>query len=141
MLIDAARGREFLADGLNAALSVHAADFDLSRLSTHFLLFPSILSNVESLSIESTSKTLQAKSEPIYELLDQVVKYMQLLFCTCICSFGKTLLQRFTPNENLCAKPHLTLHVHKERTATHNLEDVTKEFVTRTAERTATFGL
>ncbi|XP_049526053.1 uncharacterized protein LOC125946597 [Dermacentor silvarum] len=148
-LIDAARGRQLLADDhRNAALGVHAADFDVSCLSPQFLLILSILSNVESLSIESISKTLQAKSEQIDELLNQVVKQMQLFSVSvytasaersfsALCRI-KTYLRDHMTQRRLT---HLTLHVHKERTAKLNLEDVIKEFVTRAPERTATFGL
>lgn len=47
--------------------------------SAQFLLLPTLLSNLDSLTIDFILRTLQAKSDEIRDLLDQVVKYMKLL--------------------------------------------------------------
>ena len=78
-LINAAGGRQFTTGDLKEALGVHACDFDLARLSAQLLLLPALLCNLGSLTIDAILRTLQAKSDEIRDLLDQVVKYMQLL--------------------------------------------------------------
>ncbi|XP_077554221.1 zinc finger MYM-type protein 1-like isoform X3 [Haemaphysalis longicornis] len=149
ILASAAKGTQFTADGLKASLGVHAVDFDLCRLSAQFLLLPTLLHDADSTTSLGILKMLQSKPENIRELMDQVVRYVQLLLSIPASvasgerSFSalrrvKTYLRNRMTQKRLSHL--LILNIHKERTAALRLEDIIKEFVSRTAERVATFG-
>ncbi|CAN7980597.1 unnamed protein product [Ixodes pacificus] len=149
ILISAAGGLQFTADKLETALGVHAVDFDLCRLSAQFLLLPTLVRNAGSIATLNILEVLQKGSENIRLLLDQVVRYVQLLLSVPASaasgerSFSglrrvKTYLRNRMTQRRLSHL--LILHMHKERTSALNLEDVIREFVSRTAERAATFG-
>lgn len=128
---------------------MHAVDFDLCRLSAQFLLLPTLLHDADSTTSLGILKMLQSKPENIRELMDQVVRYVQLLLSIPASvasgerSFSalrrvKTYLRNRMTQKRLSHL--LILNIHKERTAALRLEDIIKEFVSRTAERVATFG-
>ncbi|XP_029833870.3 uncharacterized protein LOC115318299 [Ixodes scapularis] len=141
-LFNAAGGRQFTTDELKEALAVHAC--------AQLLLSPDLLCNLDSLTIDAIFRTLQAKSDEIRDLLDQVVKYTKLLYSvpasvaseerslSALCRIKTYLRSRMSQGRLTLL---LILHIQKGRTAELNLDDIIKEFVSRTAERMATFGL
>lgn len=148
-LKDAARRKLFTADDLREALGDHAADFQLCRLSAQFVLLAPLLSHLDTITVQSIVQVLQEKAESVCELLDQVVKYLYLLLPVPASaasgerSFSalrhiKTYLRSRMTQGRLTHL--LLLHVHKERAAAPGLDDIIREFLGRTAERTATFG-
>uniref|UniRef100_V5HGZ2 Uncharacterized protein n=1 Tax=Ixodes ricinus TaxID=34613 RepID=V5HGZ2_IXORI len=149
-LINSAGGRQFTTDDLKEALGVHACDLDLARLSAQLLLSRALLCNLDSLTIDAILSTLKAKSDGILDIPDQVVKYTKLLHSVpasvalgkrsfCALRRIKTYLRSRMSQGRLT---HLLIfHIQKGRTGELNLDDIIKEFVSRTAERTATFGL
>ncbi|XP_040069180.1 uncharacterized protein LOC115329276 [Ixodes scapularis] len=149
-LNNAAVRRQFTTDDLKEALGVRALDFDLARFSAQLLILPALLCSLDSLTIDTILRTLQAKSEEIRELLNQVVKYTKLLHSVpaSVASGERSFsaLRRIrTYLRSLMSQGRLIhlliLHIQKERTAELNLDDIIKKFFFRTAERTATFGL
>ncbi|KAG0432304.1 hypothetical protein HPB47_020971 [Ixodes persulcatus] len=70
---DAAEGRYFAADDLKDLLGVRAADFDISRLSAQLVLLPAAPA-------ERILQILQGKSADLQEMMDEVVRYLQLVF-------------------------------------------------------------
>ncbi|XP_077499735.1 uncharacterized protein LOC144110590 [Amblyomma americanum] len=150
ILTDAAGGRNFAAHDLNELLGAHAADFDTSRLSAQLVLLPTLLRNQGPAASERILQILQGKSADMREMMDQVVRYLQLVFSVPASaasgerSFSalrrvKTFLRSRMTQRRLTHL--LLLHVHKRRAADLQLDVIMKEFVSRTAERTATFGL
>ncbi|XP_077523073.1 uncharacterized protein LOC144133880 [Amblyomma americanum] len=149
ILTSAAGVSRYTADQLEAALGVHAVDFDLCRISAQFMLLSTLLNGADSTATRGILEILQRESQNIRELTDQVVRYVQLLFFIPASvasgerSFGvlrriKTYLRSRTTQKRLSHL--LILHIHKERTALLSLDDVIREFVCRTAGRAATFG-
>ncbi|CAN7983570.1 unnamed protein product [Ixodes hexagonus] len=146
---DAAEGRYFAADDLKDLLGVHAADFDISRLSAQLVLLPTLLRDEGPAASERILQILQGKSADLQEMMDQVVRYLQLVFSVPASaasgerSFSalrrvKTFLRNRMTQRRLTHL--LLLHVHKKRAAELQLDAVMREFVCRTAERTSTFG-
>ncbi|XP_077499466.1 uncharacterized protein LOC144110444 [Amblyomma americanum] len=143
ILTSAAGGSQHTADELEAALGVHAVDFDLCRLSAQFMLLSTILNSADSTTTLGILEILQRESQNILELMDQVVRYVQLLFSIPASvasgerSFSalrriKTYLRNRTTQKRLSHV--LILHIHREKTALLSLDDVIREFVSRTAE-------
>ncbi|KAH9371871.1 hypothetical protein HPB48_012978 [Haemaphysalis longicornis] len=146
---DAAEGRYFAADDLKDLLGVHAADFDISRLSAQLVLLPTLLCDEGPATSERILQILQGKSADLREMMGQVVRYLQLVFSVPASaasgerSFSalrrvKTFLRNRMTQRRLTHL--LLLHVHKKRAAELQLDAVMREFVCRTAERTSTFG-
>ncbi|KAH7966797.1 hypothetical protein HPB49_019603 [Dermacentor silvarum] len=80
ILTDAAEGRKFAAHDLNELLGVHAADFDIRRLSAHVVLPPTLLRDKRPAASERISRILQRKSADMRKMMDEVVRYLQLVF-------------------------------------------------------------
>ncbi|XP_077486729.1 uncharacterized protein LOC144098037 [Amblyomma americanum] len=149
ILTSAAGGSRYTADELEAALGVHAVDFDLCRLSAQFILLSTLINGSDSTATLVILEILQRESQNIRELMHQVVRYVQLLFSIPASvafrerSFSalrriKTYLRSRTTQKRLSHL--LILHIHKERTALLNLDGIIRELVSRAAERAATFG-
>ncbi|XP_077491949.1 uncharacterized protein LOC144102594 [Amblyomma americanum] len=126
------------------------ANFDTSRLSAQLVLLPTLLRDQGPAASERILQILQGKSADMREMMDQVVRYLQLMFSVPASaasgerSFSalrrvKTFLRNRMTQRRLTHL--LLLHVHKRRAADLQLDVIMKEFVSRTAERTATFGL
>ncbi|KAH7949747.1 hypothetical protein HPB49_014964 [Dermacentor silvarum] len=80
ILTDAAEGQNFAANDLNELLAAHAADFDISRLSAQLVLFLTLLRD-EGLAVsERILQILQGKSADMHKMMDQFVRYLQLVF-------------------------------------------------------------
>ncbi|KAH9361306.1 hypothetical protein HPB48_006868 [Haemaphysalis longicornis] len=149
ILASAAGGTQFTANGLKAALGVHTVGFDLCRLSAQFLLLPTLLHDADSTTSLGILKRLQSKPENIRELMDQVVRYVQLLLSvpssvpsgersfSAVCRVKTYLRNRMTQKR---LSHHLISHMHKERTAALRVKDIINEFVSGTAELVAAFG-
>ncbi|XP_077507912.1 uncharacterized protein LOC144119056 [Amblyomma americanum] len=149
ILTSAAVCSRYTADELEAALGVHAANFDLCRLSAQFMLLSTLLNGADSTTTLGILEILQRESQNIRELMDQVVRYAQLLFSipASVASGERSfsaLRRIITYLRNRMTQKRLShlliSHIHKERMALLCLDDVIREFVSRTAERAATFG-
>lgn len=81
-LTNAARGQAYAPDELQKNLGTHGDDFMLPRLSVELTLLPSLLSKVDTATVESIIHVPQKKSEGVLEIFDQVMKYLQLLLST-----------------------------------------------------------
>ncbi|XP_077503184.1 uncharacterized protein LOC144113750 [Amblyomma americanum] len=149
ILNSAAGGSRYTADELEAALGDHAVDFDLCRLSAQFMLLSALLNGADSATTLGILEILQRESQNIRELMDQVVRYVQLRFsipasvaseerCFSALRRIKTYLRNRTTQKR--SSHLLILHIHKERTALLSSDDIIREFVSRTGERAATFG-
>lgn len=148
-LTNAASGQDYTPDEFRKNLGRHADDFALSRLSAQFMLLSPLLSEVDTVTVESIIDVLQKKSEGVREIFDEVIKYLQLLLSIPASvasgerSFSalrriKTYLRSRMTQSRLAHL--LLLHVHTGRTSEVVLDDIISEFVNRTTERTATFG-
>lgn len=148
-LINAAKGQEYTPDELRKNLGRHTDDFALPRLSAQFMLLSPLLSEVNTVTVESIIDVLQKKSEGVREIFDEVIKYLQLLLSipasvasgehsfSALRRIKMYLRSRMTQSR---LTHLLLLHVHKGRTSEVVLDDIINEFVNRTTERTATFG-
>ncbi|KAH7978921.1 hypothetical protein HPB49_007431 [Dermacentor silvarum] len=143
ILTDAAECRNFAPNDLKEFLGAHVADFDISRLSAQLVLLPTLLRDEGPAASKRILQILQGKSADMRKMIDQVVRYLQLVFsvpasaASGVRSFSalrrvKTLLRNRMTQRRLT---HLRLHVHKKRAAELHLDAVMKEFVSRTAER------
>ncbi|KAH7958330.1 hypothetical protein HPB49_000853 [Dermacentor silvarum] len=80
ILTDASEGRNFAANDLNELLGAHVADYDISRLSAQLVLLPTLLRDEGPAASERILQILQGKSADMRKMMDQVVRYLQLVF-------------------------------------------------------------
>ncbi|CAN7977147.1 unnamed protein product [Ixodes persulcatus] len=148
-LVSGARGQRFNAEELKEALGVHGSDFDLDRLNAQLVLLPTVLSGIEVTVVDDVAEALKAQSRTVLNLLDQVVRLVQLLLTVPASaasgerSFG-ALRRVNTYLRSRMTQTRLThlllLHAHRQRTGKLCLNNLLIEFIAKTAERLATFG-
>ncbi|KAH9368570.1 hypothetical protein HPB48_022158 [Haemaphysalis longicornis] len=141
---------ETLRNDLNEHLGAHAADLDISRLSVQHVLLPTLLRGDGPAASERISQILQGKSVDMRKMMNQVVRYPQLMFPVPASepsgerSFGalrrvKIFLRNRMTQRRLT---HLLPHVHKKRATELALRcRYETDRLYRTAERTASFSL
>ncbi|XP_040063052.2 zinc finger MYM-type protein 1-like [Ixodes scapularis] len=78
-LVSVARGQRFNAKELKEALGVHGSDFDLDRLNAQLVLLSTVLSGTEVNVVDDVAEALTEQSPTVLNLLDQVVRLVQLL--------------------------------------------------------------
>ncbi|KAH7958858.1 hypothetical protein HPB49_005997 [Dermacentor silvarum] len=76
----ATEGRNFTANYLNELLGAHAADSDIKRLSAQLVLLPTLLRDEGPAASERILQILQGKSADTRRMMDQAVRYLQLVF-------------------------------------------------------------
>ncbi|KAL1467640.1 hypothetical protein MTO96_042026 [Rhipicephalus appendiculatus] len=134
---------------LKQQLGVHASDFDLDRLHAQLLMLPSIAGDLQQCNVHSIARRISVESSVVRDLMDQVVRLLILILTVPASaasserSFSglrrlKTYLRCTMSQSRLTHL--LLLHVHRERTAALDLDQLMKEFVSRKAERKLTFG-
>ncbi|KAM7313089.1 zinc finger MYM-type protein 1-like [Ixodes scapularis] len=149
VLIHTAAGQHFSAERLRDELGSHAPDFELGRLGAQLMLLPTI-SAAPMKKVEDLVQALNENSQTVRNLLDQVVALLELLLT--VPASAATGERSFSALERVqtCLRNRMTqkrlgqlllLHVHKEKTRQLDLNAVMGEFVSRTAERSATFGV
>ncbi|KAH7940233.1 hypothetical protein HPB52_022553 [Rhipicephalus sanguineus] len=148
-IVNSTRGQRLTEEALKEALGVHSTDFDLDRLAAQLLLLPTVISGAGVNTVEDVAEQLRSESQTVRNLLDQVVKLVQLLLTVPASAASgersfSALRRAKTYLRSRMTQARLThlllLHTHRERTGKLSLDKVMNEFITKTAERSATFG-
>ncbi|KAH7935599.1 hypothetical protein HPB52_010338 [Rhipicephalus sanguineus] len=127
-IVNSTRGQRLTEEALKEALGVHSTDFDLDRLAAQLLLLPTVISGAGVNTVEDVAEQLRSESQTVRNLLDQVVKLVQLLLTVPASaasgerSFSalrrvKTYLRSRMTQARLTHL--LLLHTHRERTGNY----------------------
>lgn len=147
LLLEAYRGNVPSEEILISRLGIHSDDFNTGQLHTQLKMLESMPGD-KPICCKDIAKQLKENSSTVRLLLNQVER-LTILIMTIPASAATaershSALKRLkTYLRSTMTQKHLThvtlLHIHKDRTAKLNLEEIAKEFVSR-SNRKVTFG-
>jgi hypothetical protein len=79
IILESLKGKPPSSVDLAEALATHQSDFHVERLAAQLLMLPSIMKDSSSISFSALFDVLKCQSQTVRELLDQVVRLVQLL--------------------------------------------------------------
>lgn len=149
ILLDAMKNRPRSSADLKNILGVHGEDFQVEELAAQLQMLPHVFKEGSSMSFNTIRSELSSHSHTVKELLNQVLGLLHLISvvpasaASAERSFSalrrlKTYLRSTMTQKRMTHL--LLLHVHSQYTAKIVLNDVLREFASRSAERKSVFG-